>query len=252
MKKDKKEAPQGEPIGTELASQSITTKDGRARNFACVVYLDSAPSNWLSIIQEAKIPVLVSPLHKDDINPGGEKKKAHHHVIAMYEGKKSEAQVREFFQSFGGVGLEVINSIRSYARYLCHLDNPEKAQYDVNDVLQYGGADYLTIIDLPTDRLKLIKEMQNWCRDNSCFSYAALMDFAAENRDDWFKVLCETASYVMDKYLKSLKWEVADQRLRELEIRINKIDKETGEILEPDENAAAPDLKTGDSKDEEG
>lgn len=238
----KKTAPQGEPIGTEeKQDKNITTKDGRARNFACVVYPESAPENWLQIIAEAKIPVLVSPLHNRDKNPTGEPKKNHHHVISLYENKKNEEQAREFFESFGGVGCEVVKSIRGYARYLCHLDNPEKAQYDTADVLQYGGADYLDIIELPTDRLAVIREMQAWLRANEVVSYAALMDYAADEKPDWFKVLCESASYVMDKYLKSLKWELDRQvldyqarRIQELEIQLNHINRETGELEDPD------------------
>lgn len=241
MATSKKKAPQAEAIGTVEQPNSITTKDGRARNFACVVYPESAPENWLQIIAEAKIPVLVSPLHDRDLNPTGEPKKKHYHVISLYENKKNEEQAREFFESFGGVGCEVVKSIRGYARYLCHLDNPEKAQYSTADVLQYGGADFLDIIELPTDRLAVIREMQAWLRDNQIVSYAALMDYAADNKPDWFKVLCESASYVMDKYLKSLKWEIDQevfkyqhQRIKELECELNHINRETGEVEDPE------------------
>lgn len=258
-----KKAPQGEPLGTNLQDNNITTKDGRARNFACVVYPESAPENWLQIIAEAKIPVLVSPLHNRDKNPTGEEKKHHHHVIAMYDGKKTEEQVRQFFESFGGVGCEQVQVIRGYARYLCHLDNPEKAQYDTADVLQYGGADYLSIIELPTDRLAVIREMQAWLRANEVVSYAALMDYAADEKPDWFKVLCESASYVMDKYLKSLKWELdlkvfdlQQKRIQELEIQLNNINPETGELVDPqgDEagNGARSETSTSRQGDEGG
>ena len=36
---------------------------GRTRNYACVVYPDSAPENWKEIIAESKVPVFISPLH---------------------------------------------------------------------------------------------------------------------------------------------------------------------------------------------
>lgn len=104
------------------------TKDTRSRNFATVVYPDSAPENWLSIASELCVPAFISPLHDKDVNPTGEDKKPHWHVMFMFEGKKSIEQVQELFISFGGVGIEKVNSIRSYARYLCHLDNPDKAQ----------------------------------------------------------------------------------------------------------------------------
>lgn len=186
---------------------STGTKDKRARNFACVLYPVSAVENWQTIIAESKLPVLVSPLHDRDFNPTGEHKVNHYHIMVAYENKKTAEQAREFFKSFGGVGCEVIGSLRGYARYLCHLDNPEKAQYKTEDVLQYGGADYSTFIGLPSDKYKGIAEMQEFCRDNLVLSYAQLMDYARIHRYDWFRLLCDSASLVMSNYVKSIKWE---------------------------------------------
>ena len=67
-------------------------KDTRVRNFATVVYPESAPENWQEILAEQFIPAFISPLHDKDINPTGEPKKPHYHVMIMYEGKKSESK----------------------------------------------------------------------------------------------------------------------------------------------------------------
>ena len=48
--------------------------------------------------------------------------------MIMYDGKKSIEQAKENFDKIGGVGCEIVNSTRGYARYLCHLDNPDKEQ----------------------------------------------------------------------------------------------------------------------------
>ena len=106
------------------------SRDTRGRNFATVVYPESASADWQEVLAAEFVPAFISPLHDKDINPGGEVKKAHYHVILMFDGKKSEDQVREVFARIGGVGLERVQSIRGYARYLCHLDNPEKQQYE--------------------------------------------------------------------------------------------------------------------------
>ena len=50
---------------------------GRTRNFATIVYPESAPENWKSILENEIVPALISPLHDKDINADGEKKKAH-------------------------------------------------------------------------------------------------------------------------------------------------------------------------------
>ena len=96
----------------------------RFRNFATIVYPESAPADWQNILADLKIPCLISPLHDRDFNPTGEPKKPHFHVLLTFEGKKSVEQIKELIRPFCGVGVEVVQSIRGYTRYLCHLDNP--------------------------------------------------------------------------------------------------------------------------------
>lgn len=181
----------------------------RFRNFATVVYPDSehTPDNWQSILQEFKTPVLVSPFHDQDLNVTGEPKKPHYHVMIMFEGMKSKEQVKELFDQIGGVGLETVNSLRGYARYLCHLDNPDKHQYFPADVLSFSGADFLEIIGLPSDKYEIIGEMIDYCSAELIFSYAALLIYARNNRPEWFRILCDSGTIVMKEFLKSLRWE---------------------------------------------
>ena len=37
---------------------------GRTRNYATVIYPESAPDNWMQILSESKIPMFISPLHQ--------------------------------------------------------------------------------------------------------------------------------------------------------------------------------------------
>lgn len=196
----------------------------RTRNFATVVYPESAPENWQEILAQEFIPAFISPLHNQDINPGGEPKKEHYHVILMFDSVKTVEQARDVFERIGGVGCEVVKSIRGYSRYLCHLDNPEKAQYDVDAVRSLCGADYNHVICLAIDKYKAIREMVQYCSDNHIYSYARLFEYCMEERSDWFRVLCDNGSYVMDMYLKSKHW--TDNNSSPTDF-----DRETGEIL---------------------
>lgn len=180
--------------------------DTRARNFATIVYPDSAPETWQEILSQQFIPAFISPLHDKDTNPTGEPKKPHYHVILMFEGKKSVEQVNEIFNLIGGVGCEKVNSIRGYARYLCHLDNPEKAQYEQSEVRSMGGADYVGTIGLVIDKYKAISEMIDYCKENNIISYSDLLEYCRLERFDWFRVLCDNGTVVMKEYLKSKSW----------------------------------------------
>ncbi len=179
----------------------------RTRNFGTVVYPESAPENWQSILAEMCIPCFISPLHDQDVDPGGEPKKPHYHVMLMYDNVKTKDQAQEVFDQIGGVGNETVQSIRGYARYLCHLDNPEKAQYSPDDVLAYGGADYITTIGLVIDKYKAIGEIMDFCVNHDVYGYATLLMWCRVNNPGWFRVLCDNGSFVIKEFLKSLKWE---------------------------------------------
>lgn len=178
----------------------------RTRNYACVVYPDSAPDNWQEILSDQFIPSFISPLHNQDINPTGEVKKEHYHVMLMFDSVKTSEQAKVIFDLIGGVGCEIVNSTRGYARYLCHLDNPEKAQYSIEDVRCLSGADYANVISLVTDKYKAIGEMIDFCQANNIFSYAALLEYCRMERFDWFRVLCDSGTVVIKEYLKSRSW----------------------------------------------
>jgi len=180
--------------------------DARKRNFATVIYPESAPENWREILAGYFVPAFVSPLHDKDVNATGDPKKAHHHVMVMFEGKKSDEQVKTMFDSIGGVGLERVESLRGYARYLCHLDNPEKAQYNPSDVVSMNGSDYSYTIGIVADKYKAVREMIAFCKANQIVSYAELLEYASAEQDTWFRILCDSGTVVMKEYLKSVSW----------------------------------------------
>lgn len=179
----------------------------RTRNYGTVVYPESAPENWQNILAEQFIPALISPLHNQDTNPdNNEPKKAHYHVMIMFDSVKTKDQAIEVFNLIGGVGCEIIQSRRGYARYMCHMDNPEKFQYKQDDVRALGGADYIDIIGLVTDKYKAIGEMIDYCQEYNIYSYSDLLEYCRMERFDWFRVLCDNGTVVMKEYLKSKSW----------------------------------------------
>lgn len=192
-------------------SKGETYGAGRTRNYATCVYLDSAPSNWREIVSDAKIPCFISPLHDKDFNADNTPKKPHYHVFVMYDSVKTKEQATEFFKSFGGVGCETVNSLRGYARYLCHLDNPEKHQYSVDDVTSFGGADYMQAIGTAADKAKAIREMLAYIEENDITCFADLAMYSSINRSDWFDALINSCAYFIKEYIKSRTWKLHHQ-----------------------------------------
>lgn len=189
-----------------MSEEKKASSGRRSRNFATVVYPDSAPDGWQEILSQQFVPAFISPLHDKDLNPTGEPKKPHFHVVLMFDSLKAKDQAQDIISKINGVGCEVVQSIRGYARYLCHLDNPEKAQYKQEDVRSLCGADYPNVIGLVTDKYKAIGEMIDFCEDNGIYSYSELLKYCRMERFDWFRVLCDNGTVVMKEYLKSKSW----------------------------------------------
>lgn len=187
----------------------MKNSDSRTRNYATVVYPDSAPENWMEILDQYHVAALISPLHDQDENPDKTQKKPHYHVMLMFEGKKTfETQVKPIFDKIGAVGREQINSIRGYARYMCHLDNPEKAQYKPEDVIAMGGADYDAIIHIATDDIKTLRDMLHYITVNQITSFKEFVDLCSTNNESWFALLASSKSYFIKEYIKSFEWEL--------------------------------------------
>lgn len=189
-------------------AEKNTGGKGRTRNFATVVYPESAPDGWQEILSEQFVPAFISPLHDKDINPTGEAKKAHYHVVIMFDSTKTTEQAKEIFDKIGGVGCEKVNSIRGYARYLCHLDNPEKAQYSIDDVVSFAGADYIATIGTAADKAKSIREMIEYIEENDITCFSDLCQYSSINRSDWFDTLINSGAYFIKEYIKSRTWKI--------------------------------------------
>ncbi|MEJ7331554.1 Rep family protein, partial [Staphylococcus epidermidis] len=65
----------------------------RTRNWTFVIYPESVFQNWRDVLDNEYIQWVESPLHDKDTNPDGEIKKAHKHILVMYDGVKSYNQI---------------------------------------------------------------------------------------------------------------------------------------------------------------
>mgnify|MGYP002516608175 CR=1 FL=1 len=177
----------------------------RTRIWAAVVYPESAPENWRDILDDYHIEWAESPLHEFDVNPTGELKKAHWHIVLAFDGPKSYEQVVEILAPLNGPIPQRCHSLKGAVRYFAHLDNPEKYQYSVADIVAHGGFD-LTAALAPSssERYAIVREMIQYVKAEGVTEYQDLMDYAiAEHSDTWFPLLCDSCTVVMQQYIKS-------------------------------------------------
>lgn len=180
-------------------------KDERTRNWTFIVYPESAPDDWREIIDNEHVPWVESPLHDKDLNPDGEMKKAHWHVMVMYSSKKTLAQIQELTDKLNSPIPQKVSNAKGMVRYFAHLDNPEKYQYSKSEIIAHCGADIGKYLATTTaQRYELIKEMSAWVNETGCVEFSELFEYAASERfDDWFPLLCDNSAYVIGQYIKS-------------------------------------------------
>lgn len=183
----------------------------KTRQYQAIIYPESAPEDFLERIERLQVGALLSPLHDSDVNGDGELKKPHYHFIISYDGPKTIEQAIEDFEYIGAVydfqsrrKESIVKSFRVSARYLCHIDNPDKYQYSYDGVRAFGGLVYSDIISSSSDKLLSLREMLAYCKEEKIIYFSDLLEYAAENRSDWFDALNRDCSYIMSQYLKSL------------------------------------------------
>lgn len=176
----------------------------RGRNWAIVGYLDSLPDNWKTILSSE--PVAISPLHDKDTNADGEIKKAHYHIVLNYKGNKSFEQIDEIARLLKSPIPQRINSLTGAVRYLTHMDNPEKYQYDNSDIETYGGFDLESCLALSTgDKRQTLKDMISFIDSNNIIHLKDFADYCLSDKSPagWFELLTERNTLFIKEYIKS-------------------------------------------------
>lgn len=178
---------------------------GRVRSWTFVLYEDSAPENWRQLLDDLHIEWIESPLHDRDMNADGEQKKPHRHIALLFGGVKSYDQVKELTDFLHCPIPQRCHNAKALVRYMAHLDNPDKAQYSVNDIKGHGGADVAEMLrPSSSERYSIIRDMITYVKDNNITEYQDLVDYAATQEfDSWFPLLCDSCSYVIGQYIKS-------------------------------------------------
>lgn len=185
--------------------------DDRARNWTFILYPESAPNNWKGILQEQHLNFAVSPCHDKDINPTGEPKKAHYHVLLVFDGKKSYSQIEKITKSLNATIPQKVANTIGLIRYFVHIDNPEKYQYNVNDIYNYGTIDIIKPFETSASRYEAIREMIAYIDDNNVTEFFELLKYASLENEVWFRCLSDNSSYIINQYIKSKRYHKLQQ-----------------------------------------
>ena len=128
-----------------------------------------------------------SPLHDSDINADETQKKPHWHIVVTFTNVKSYEQVKEFSDTINATIPQKVHNLQGLMRYFIHLDNPEKAQYDIKDIKAVGINAELEIMGQGDFNRKLKGEILEIIRGNDLYEYCDLLDFLQYDYEQHFE-----------------------------------------------------------------
>lgn len=149
----------------------------KGRYFAGIVAADSAPHDWREQLKASHAPYAISPLHTADTENAFE----HYHVIYKHSNTVTLEGARKAIPQgiFKNDFLLLLHHPRLYQRYLIHLDDPDKQQFQ-------AGREAIEVIngfplDLTRDfsqeeRAQQRRDVFDFIRDYAIVEYADLID----------------------------------------------------------------------------
>lgn len=185
-------------------SKMSSGKNVKKRNWAFVLYPESAPEDWRDHLQKTGLQCAISPLHDQDVDPNGEPKKAHYHIILVYSGPTSFNVVKGLCDTLKQPIPQPLEQVRGYYRYLTHKDNPEKAQYSDSDIETINGFNICDFVEMTKSEVVAFKKkLQQLIRDFEIYEYADLMDLLADSQMNEEYEVASNHTYFFDKYIAS-------------------------------------------------
>ncbi|KXU13515.1 Replication protein repB [Streptococcus oralis] len=179
-------------------------KEQRSNKWAFLFYKESAPDNYLDVLEEIHVPFVLSPWHDKDINKEtGEFKKAHKHGAFYFDSLKSYSQVSELIKDKlnGPAHVEPVMSPKGMYSYFIHAENPDKTPYDIEDIESGCGFELDKFLvqqnsdDFTTEVIDTIEE-------NDFTEFEELVWYARDNNNALLGLIIER-TYFFARYLDS-------------------------------------------------
>lgn len=188
----------------------------KKRNWAFVLYPESAPADWVDILQQTGLQCVISPLHDKDLDPTGEPKKPHYHIILCYSGPTSFNVVKALCDSLNQPIPQALEQVRGYYRYLTHKDNPEKYQYDDDEIRTINGFNISDFVELSkSEILEIKKKLQELIRTEFIIEYSDFMDYLLDNGMNLEYEVGSNNTYFFEKYIASKRNKFKNMRVNE-------------------------------------
>lgn len=192
----------------------------KSKYFCCILYPDSAIydiDNVIKALAEEHLTFAVSPIHDRDVDDEGSLKKGHYHLLLAYSSATTLNNIRGWFRACGMPESE-LHSVRvcasgvGYYRYLTHKDNPEKAQYNDNDIRVFNDSDELfkKFSKTASEKIDDLVRIFQIVDDLNTISFHSLIQYLMLNERDLFKMLTSSSALAIcvKEYQRSLEYDL--------------------------------------------
>ena len=176
----------------------------RSNKWMFLLYQESAPVDYINRLDELHIPYILSPWHDKDINTEtGEIKKSHKHGVLFFDSLKSYNQVSDIVSKELNAPkhVQVVHSTKGTYDYLTHAQNPEKTEYNIEDI-EFGAGFNLEEFLHENANKQYLNEVIDMIEDENFTEFSDLIEYAREN-DYKLLELIVSKTFFFSKYLDS-------------------------------------------------
>lgn len=192
-------------------------KGKRHKLWTWIMYDESSP-DWHDGLESLHVPCVISPVHNRDLwtkfderrNPkckAGTPKKDHRHGMGEWE---QPITYEEFMQAMAEAHISTtsvkwVRSCRAMARYLTHMDSPEKARYNDAEVTELSGACWAEMCEREEDVHAILRAMREFVVVNEVMDLWQFQVWTDAQEDlTWSRTL-DARVYGMEKFIKSFR-----------------------------------------------
>lgn len=192
----------------------------KSKYFCAMLYPDSSTYDFDKIIKalaEEHLTFALSPIHDRDVQDDGSLKKGHYHLLLAYSSATTLNNIRGWFKVCGMPESD-LHSVRvcasgvGYYRYLTHKDNPEKAQYDDNDIRVFNDSAELfkKFSKTASEKIDDLVRIFQIVDELNTISFHSLIQYLMLNERDLFKMLTSSSALAIcvKEYQRSLEYDL--------------------------------------------
>lgn len=194
-----------------MAQKNYDETYKKAHQWAFILYPESAPLDWLSILRDSYLNIAVSPLHDRDVKEDGTPDKPHRHVMVMYGDSSTSTATEELAMKVNGSHVIPIQNSWNYFNYFDHHRETNKQLYDHKDIILLNGvAEYDIKTMSKNEDLHMKMEIMQYIRDNHICEYSDLLEQVTGYNMEWFDYAANH-TILFNAYLTSVRHKRANE-----------------------------------------